>query len=195
MDQGWAALLGAFIGGGFALAGTLITLGKQANDAKKKEAALTSATALLILDDYLHYQATLARALDRKCWWDVAEMLPRQASIKDRKIVWAALPTPEDTFLVAAAQGWMDYLTQRQHLVTTTEQAPFNVNGVDLGTMRETFCSLEHARETLAAFTRRAFMPFDHSRVLETLTTPNQTVPGLLGGKPCPEKKGRRLGA
>jgi hypothetical protein len=90
LDQGWAALLGAVVGGLFTLGGTLITGRVAAHSAAVKDRALTSATALLMQDDFLHFQATLARSLDRGCWWDAAELLGKQTSVDDRKTVWAA---------------------------------------------------------------------------------------------------------
>jgi hypothetical protein len=179
LDQGWAALLGAIVGGAATLAGTVLTGYLTGRAAKKRERALLAATALLVQDDFWHFQATLARAIDRSQWWDLAEMLKQQATIEDRKAVWAALPTTAETNDVAAAQGWMDYLNQRRKALPAG--AP-TLGKDDLETIKMTFCLLEQGRRALAELAGRAASGFQDSRVLRQLTNRQQIVELLIAG-------------
>jgi len=176
LDQGWAALLGALVGGGASFAATWFTLRKQDAAAKQRQADLDAATALLIQDDFLHYQATLAYALDTGNWWDQARLLKQQATVKDRKRVWAALTDEEKTKVVAGAQGWMDVLIQRR----LTLGHPHKLEPGDVVRICKTFCALEHGRKELGDLARRPYESFEHSGVLEDLTT-CKTMPALLG--------------
>jgi hypothetical protein len=179
LDQGWAALLGAVVGGLFTLGGTLITGRISARAAKREHDDVVAATALLMQDDFLHYQATLARALDVGVWWDASRLLPPQSNVDDRKMVWAALDTPS-TNCVAGAQGWMDVLIQ--HRETLPHHAPLSAD--DVGRLRDVFCELEKGRQALAGTARRVFAPFEKSGVLKDLTT-CKTMQALLGKPSC----------
>jgi hypothetical protein len=59
-----ADLVGAAIGGGFTLLGQLVDDHSKRRKDEQNAHNEAVATALLIQDDFLHYQATLARALD-----------------------------------------------------------------------------------------------------------------------------------
>jgi hypothetical protein len=179
LDQGWAALLGAFVGGLATLGGTMLTGWSSTRAARRDHDDLVSATALLIQDDFLHYQATLARALDVGVWWDTSRLLPPQSNVDDRKMVWAALHTDE-TNLVAGAQGWMDVLIQ--HRGTLPHHATLSTD--DYGRLRDVFCSLEKGRKALAGTARRDYAPFEKSGVLKDLTT-CKTMQALLGKPSC----------
>jgi hypothetical protein len=166
-----ATIIVALVGFGGAIVGGAATVfGQSMNDQaqKKKSAAdslqLAAATALLIQDDYLHYEATLARSLDRWTWWKPAELLDAQASTADRKTVWGKLDD-DKRWVVAAAQGWMDYLIQCRKLQPPGETPPLSLE--DGHTMRQTFCDLEQARQTLQSLTgpNRDFIPFGESGV------------------------------
>src|SRR5487761_1948090 len=106
---------GAIVGGASTLLGQVVNDRAQRRKAGAVNAAQAAATAILIQDDFLHDQATLARSLDRWTWWKPAELLPDQADVSDRKTVWAALPE-EKRWVVSGAQGWMDYLIQNRKL-------------------------------------------------------------------------------
>lgn len=160
------------------MAGTWATAYFAGKATKAEEKARVAATALLLQDDFWHYQATLARALDRSQWWSFAEILEQQATIDDRKTVWAALSTVK-TNDVAAAQGWMDYLSQRR------KQLPHGTTPLtseDAGTMQLTFCLLEKGRSALAKLAERDASSFRESRVLRQLTHPEQIVELLDAG-------------
>lgn len=92
LDPGWAGIIGAAVGGLGTLGGTWITGRQTRKAASQANTKLISATALLMQDDFYHFQVTLARALNRWDWWTDAEVLQPQASVDDRKTVWAALP-------------------------------------------------------------------------------------------------------
>lgn len=162
-----AGLFGAAIGGLLTLWGTIISNRAQRRDAAADAHSQAVATSLLIQDDFLHYQATLARALDRCTWWKPAELLSRQATIDDRKAVWAALPD-EKTWIVAGAQGWMDYLIGNRRLQPAGDTPALGRD--DAATMGDTLHKLELARQELADFTGRTFARFEDSGVFEQLT-------------------------
>jgi hypothetical protein len=105
----WSAAAGAVVGGSFTLFAQITNDRNQAKTARQAAEDQAAATAILLQDDFWHYQAMLARALDRCTWWKPSELPPAQATIDDRKTIFAALPD-EQTNLVAAAQGWIDYL-------------------------------------------------------------------------------------
>lgn len=187
-----AGLLGAVIGAG---AGGYFTLRVQrTTDRFQRETAadekrrLAAATALLIQDDFLHYQATLARALDRWTWWRPEELLAPQATIEDRKIVWASLDD-EKTTVVAGAQGWMDYLIAI-HALQPAGPVVANLSDLDAQTMKDTFRALEEGREALADLAGREFHPFSMARVLDQLKR-CKTVAELLNGPPMLTGKAR----
>jgi hypothetical protein len=179
LDQGWAALLGAVAGGFFAFLATYVTLVKNDRAQRRRETALDSATALVIEDDFLHYQATLAHALDDGCWWDPVQLLAAQATVKDRKRVWAVLPNDE-TELVAGAQGWMAILIQRRSARGTgTPLTPKEEERI-----QRVFCDLERSRQALHSLTGRQFKPFDESDVLDELNH-RTTMQALIGRPSC----------
>jgi hypothetical protein len=179
LDQGWAALLGALVGGAFTFLGTYATWRKDARASQRKENALNSATALLIQDDFLHYQATLARALDGTCWWDPTQLLAQQATVEDRKRVWAVLGQTE-TNTVAGAQGWMDVLIQRR--TTIAYAGPLIAHDEKL--IRDVFCELERGREALHKLAGRDFVPFEASGVMKDLNV-CKTMQALIGKPSC----------
>ncbi len=178
IDPGLAALLGAIVGGLASLAGTWLTGRQSSNAAKKQDQALAAASALLLQDDFWHYQATLARALDAHRWWDPAEQSKPQATINDRKTVLAKLVTATDTNNVADAQGWMDYLTQRCKTLVATQK----LNDEDVVTMKLTFCLLERGRKALADLAGRTATDFRKSRVLEQLDDKGVLIKELIKG-------------
>jgi hypothetical protein len=141
------------------------------------------ATALLLQDDYWHYQATLARALDRSTWWDSSEALEQQATIDDRKTVWAAPPAAK-TNDVAAAQGWLDYLNQRRKCQGSGTPS---LSAEDVDVMALTFCLLEDGRGALAQLAGRDASHFRESRVLQQLANPQRIVDLIDTG--CAELK------
>jgi len=177
LDQGWAALLGAVAGGLFAFLATYVTLVKNGRAQRKRDRALDSATALVIQDDFLHYQATLAHALDDGCWWDPVQLLEPQATVKDRKRVWAVLPNHQ-TEVVAGAQGWMSILIQRR----TARGTGTPLTPAEERRIQTVFCELERSREALHTLAGRPFKPFAESDVLDELT--NRTTMQALIGKP-----------
>ena len=65
LDPGVAALLGALVGGVASLFATAVTLWGSKITARRKERGVVAAAALLVQDDFIHSQVTLARALDR----------------------------------------------------------------------------------------------------------------------------------
>ena len=106
---------------------------------------------LLMQDDFLHYQVTLARSLDVCRWWTPAQQLPGQATFDDRKTVWAQL-NGDSTTVVAGAQGWMDYLMNTRGLQPAPaagQDAP-ELSPAIVRTMRDTFRLLDTGRQALA---------------------------------------------
>jgi hypothetical protein len=166
LDQGWAALIGALVGGLAALGATLLTGWAANRQAAEQQRGLNRAAAILLQDDFWHFQATLARALDTSCWWSMGQFLPPQATIDDRKTVWAAC-TAVDTNMVAGAQGWMDVLMQQRKAIG---QGTAPLTEVDEDTMVLTFCRLEECRRALAKLAKREFTDFRASRVLLLLS-------------------------
>jgi len=162
-----AGLVGAAIGGFVTYAVTVRSFREQRDVAAANVKSVAQATALLIQDDFLHYEATLARSLDRCTWWKPTELLPAQATVADRKAVWVALPDAQ-TWVVAGAQGWMDYLAGCRQLQPAGDTPPLAAN--DAATMRDTLAKLETAREQLAGFIGRPFTPFDTCGVVDQLT-------------------------
>jgi hypothetical protein len=156
-----ASAIGAVVGGGFALIGQLVSNRFQSSSAKADAKSHAAATALLMQDDFLHYQVTLARSLDRCSWWKTAELLPTQATIEDRKTVWAAIKANETTAAVASAQGWMDYLIGSRKLQPADQAGvPPPLTAPDAKAMRDTFSRLEEAREALVDLAKRDFVAF-----------------------------------
>lgn len=181
-SDAWAGAAGAIIGGSFTLAAQVLNDHSQQRTAKKASDDLVSATAILLQDDFWHYQSMLARALDRCTWWRPGELLPAQASIEDRKTVFAALSN-EHTETVAAAQGWIDYL------IGCRQQLPEDTPSLDqeyADTMQMTFRDLEAGRGALANLARRRASPFSEGRVLGELTN-CKTVEELLSRR-CPDR-------
>jgi hypothetical protein len=134
----------------------------QNSQARRQTTSTVKAIAGLTYDDYLHYQSTLVRALDRPGhWWDEGESLERQTSIDDRKLLLAGLDDRASQD-VAAAQGWMDYLARRRH----PHRGP---TAIDTRVMRDTFCRLDQARRHLAEASGRRYSSFKDGAVLETL--------------------------
>jgi hypothetical protein len=200
-DPGWAALLGAIVGGAASLGGTAYTSWRTTATARTENDKLVAATAMLMQDDFYHFQVTLARALDRCEWWTQAELLPQQATVADRKIVWAALSydqlpaawlddlkqlsngdpgMPQTiTTAVADAQGWMDYITQRRKVMNTQPPSP-----TDFGTMKWTFVLLDIGRRSLQVLAKRQATDFAESHVFGSLDH-CRSVADLLGTT-CP---------
>lgn len=203
----WAGIIGAVVGGLATLAATWLTGHQSRTAAARAGDDLTAATALMMQDDFYHHQATLARALDRRDWWDAREVLKQQTSVKDRKVVWAALKdkpitdliAPYDclTYLdehadgfrstqtsvtnaVADAQGWMDYLIQRRAL-----NAEDHARGADIDLMRRTFALLDVGRRALQELARRPATDFSQSGLFGEggLTTCRSVEDLLMGGR------------
>ncbi|MGH9075885.1 MAG: hypothetical protein ACRDY0_00250 [Acidimicrobiales bacterium] len=192
LDPGWSGVIGALVGGGASLGGTVLTGSINGRTARAAQGEMVAANALLMQDDFYHFQVTIARALDRCGWWSEAELLPQQASVSDRKTVWAALPnTPlrgppltgeclayltsqsEDfglqapntvTNAVADAQGWLDYLTQRHKVA-----APHGQALSDFQTMKWVFALLDVSRRSLQVLARRSATDFSHSHIFDSL--------------------------
>ena len=180
-----AGLVGAVIGGLASFGGTWYNAQSVSKAAEQSQAALVSATALLMQDDFYHFQVTLARALDRWGWWEQSEVLPQQSSVADRKTVWAALPdspieiesrtleyvknsgafqAPDTvTNAVADAQGWIDYLTQ---LRKATDGDPLPS---DFDTIKWCFALLDVGRQSLQRLAKREATDFSKSHVFESL--------------------------
>lgn len=196
--------MGAFVGGGATLLGSLLTGRQSSQSAKEAHDDLVAATALLMQDDLYHFQVSIARGIDRCGWWADAEVLAQQSTVEDRKTVWAALPDkpldaetageclpyitdmPGDlrsrapislTNVVADAQGWMDYLRQRRDAKTKRHEAP---TASDLAIMKRTFALLDVARRSLQEIARRPATDFSASRIFSDLGPDCQTVRTLL---------------
>ena len=179
-SEAWIGFAGALVGGLCTLAGQFVSDRYSRKSAKKDADDLVAATALLMQDDFEHYQATLARALDRCTWWDASWLLVTQATVDDRKTVWARLKD-DDTRTVANAQGWMDVLiSQRQAMADGPPPLARN----DVETMKMTFDYLEDGRAALAVLARRPATPFTHSRVLMGLI--NCRTIDELRARDCP---------
>ena len=139
----------------------------QNSQTSRGTAAAVKAAARLTYDDFLHYQSTLVRALARNggSWWRASEVLARQSSIEDRKLLLSALadgPSQD----VAAAQGWMDYLLGRR----TGNEDP---SEADLRVMRDTFCRLDRARGHLSgSISGRQYTTFTDGAVLDSIEPP-----------------------
>jgi hypothetical protein len=139
------------------------------------------ATAILMQEDFWHFQSMLARAIDRCTWWLPSEFLPAQATVDDRKTVFAALPD-EDTNIVAAAQGRVDYLISCRNAVPG-DMAP--LDQATTRTLQMTFNYRENGRRALAKLARRRATAFSESHVLAQLTH-CRTEKGLLARR-CPD--------
>ena len=174
-SDAWAGFGGAVIGGACTLSAQIVNDRFQRDAAKKTAANQAAASAILMQDDFWSYQATLARALDRCAWWKPEELLPRQASIDDRKTVLVAL-RDDETNTVANAQGWFDYLIGcRQALAGSTP--PLTEHAVE--DMKTTYNSLENGRTKLKRLAGRPAPPFKCSGVwrdLEHCKTPEQLL-------------------
>jgi hypothetical protein len=193
IDPGLAALAGAFVGGAASLGATLLTGRANSRSAEKTEKKLVAATALLMQDDFYHFQVTLARALDRCGWWTAAEVLPQQTTVADRKTVWAALPDTEPsttsecfayilkrsgqfqsqapstiTNAVADAQGWMDYLALHRAGVGVAADDPTQA---EFDTMKWAFSLLDIGRRELQTLAHREATDFSKSHVFDAFKT------------------------
>ncbi len=171
----WSAAAGAVVGGSFALLAQITNDRNQAKTAKKAAEDQAAASAILLQDDFWHYQSMLARALDRCTWWKPSELASAQATIDDRKTILAALDD-EQTNTVANAQGWVDYLISTRQTIAG-ELPPLSHNFAT--TMQMTFSQLELGRGALAELARRRATPFSDSRVLDELVN-CRTVDQLL---------------
>ena len=210
MDAGLAAVLGAAVGGLCTLGAGVLTMSSASRSAAKAQDSLIAATALLMQDDFRHFQVTLAVALDRCDWWTDAELLAQQTGVDDRKLVWAALfdqrsarkvesvasgteclaylqssdnPRSAPTTItnaVADAQGWMDYLMQRRGLMG--DKPPTET---DIRTMKWTFSLLDVGRRSLETKANRPVTEFLQRDISDILTTCH-TVADLLG-RQCPQ--------
>jgi len=174
--------VGAVIGGSFTLSAQVLNDRFQRNTAKKAADDQAAATAILLQDDFWHYQSMLARALDRCTWWKPAELLPAEASTDDRKTVFASLPDKQ-TNTVAAAQGWVDYLIGCRQAMSG--DAPSLDRGA-AETMQMTFKYLDDGRRALADLARRSATSFSESRVLGELAN-CKTEADLLARR-CPDR-------
>jgi hypothetical protein len=178
----FAGLAGAAIGGWFTLRGTIVASRADRQRADDEALSQASSAAILMQDDFLHYQVTLARSLDRCTWWRRSELLPTQATIADRKTVWTKL-NDVNTRTVAGAQGWMDYLINTRDLQPAGPDAPSLTAG-DAKTMRETFERLEEGRAALSELARRRASTFEHAFDMQQLTD-CRTVAALLDHTRC----------
>lgn len=165
-SDAWAALGGALIGGLFTFAAQALGNWHQSHSAAVAQRNAVAATALLMQDDFLHYQATLARSIDACTWWDKSWLSAAQATVDDRRSVWAALPDKQ-TNTVADAQGWMDYLISSRQTYPKRENPPLTPE--QLETVQMTFRYLERGRKALATLARRPATSFDKAHVLEDL--------------------------
>lgn len=68
-SDAWVGLVGVVAGGGVTYLAQRTGDKAQRRSKERDERKLVSATALLIQDDFLHYQSTLARSLDECRWW------------------------------------------------------------------------------------------------------------------------------
>jgi hypothetical protein len=161
----WVGFVGAVLGGGATYLTQRTSDRAQSRAKERDEKKPVSATALLIQDDFLHYQSRLARCLDGCRWWVDAEELPTQATVEDRKIVWAELGD-DDTRCVADAQGWMDYLKGCRKM---RGEQPVSLSKEDISLMRMVFRSLEQGRKALADLAHRKATRFEDSPVLKEL--------------------------
>jgi hypothetical protein len=162
----WIGFVGVLVGGCFTLLGQLIANAFQGKAKKKEERRMAEATALLIQDDFLHYQSTLARSLDACRWWEGSWLLVRQAWVEDRRTVWIAL-NAEQTRVVADAQGWMDYLIGRRREFSAPS-APA-LESIDVETMQQTFRYLDDGRRALAGLANCPATEFEGSPVMKQL--------------------------
>ena len=167
--------MGAVVGGSFALLAQIANDRNQAKIAKEAAKDNAAAAAILLQDDFWHYQAMLARALDRCTWWKQAELASAQATTDDRKTILAALDV-EQTNTVANAQGWVDYLISTRKTIDG-DLPPLSDNFA--ATMQRTFSQLEQGRGALAELAQREAPPFSDSRVLDELVN-CKTVEQLL---------------
>jgi hypothetical protein len=160
------ALMGAAVGG-FATYKAAVRGAELSGEAQRQQADAEAqrraeASALLMQDDFLHYQVTLARSLDVCRWWTPAQQLPGQATFDDRKTVWAQL-NGDSTTVVAGAQGWMDYLMNTRGLQPAPaagQDAP-ELSPAIVRTMRDTFRLLDTGRQALATLTHRDYVTFE----------------------------------
>jgi hypothetical protein len=181
LDQGVAALLGAGVGGAASLLATWWT-GRQANrQAERTDRQMTGAAAILLQDDFYHYQATLAHVLDDGCWWDPARLLSDEASTKDVKRCLATLKD-DDANTVAGARGWMRVLIQKHGQVGSGKR----LSQTDLETVRETFKRLEQGRCSLKKLAGRDYFPFGSPLVLEDIQKKTAEEVRLLAAIDCP---------
>jgi hypothetical protein len=171
------ALLGAFVGAVATLGtqGLASAVGwRRTRDLDRRQ---LDATALVNQDDFEHFQAMLLRALDRERWWYSWEQSDPQATIDDRKNLWAALPE-ERAECVANAQGWVDYLKGQRLAVCADGSSPAGaalaehpppLTTEQTTLIRDTFERLEEARYAISLLTKRSFAPFEGLRVTTTL--------------------------
>ncbi len=166
-SDAWAGLLGALIGGLATLSAQALNNWYQGRSAARAGKDAVAATALLMQDDFLHYQATLARSIDRCTWWEKSWLSKAQATIDDRRTVWAALPDKK-TNVVADAQGWMDYLIACRR-GRERGDGP-GLTATELETMKMTFRDLERGRKALGTLARRDATSFGKAHVLQDLS-------------------------
>jgi hypothetical protein len=201
LDPGVATLLGALVGGAASLFGTVLVQHSASRSSRRAHEELIAATAILIQDDFYHFQSTIARAIDRWGWWDDLWVLPLQASIDDRKAVWAALSdrAPVDASLAVSAcftyvkQHAEDlYLDQSERSISATNIVA-DAQGwmdylrqrrkaahadraaptdADFEMMRLTFALLEVGRGLLSQKAKRPITTFANSSVLKNLNFP-----------------------
>lgn len=173
LDQGLAALLGALVGGAASLAGTWLTGWQAQRQASDADTDKTRAAAILLQDDFYHYQATLARALDNCQWWDASRLLPDEATIKDVKRVYAGLSSAS-TDRVAGALGWTRVLMQRQRFTSAGNQ----LSQADYQLIKDTFTKLGDGRSELATLAGRPYTAFEEGHIMQDLQ--HKTLPELL---------------
>lgn len=197
LDPGWAAIIGATLGGVGTLLGSAVASVISDRSSKERDERLVQATALLMQDDFYHFQVTLARALVGQRWWTSAEVLKQQTTIDDRKTAWASLSNkavelpalagdcgayvsalppalrlqaPNTVVgMVADAQGWMDYLIQHRKALELGEGRHPSPEEGDYETMRWTFVLLDIGRRALQKRANHRETSFTESHVLSSL--------------------------
>lgn len=174
-------LIGVLVGGLMTFATTVYLQGRQDRSALRS-------IARLAYDDCLHFQSTLVRALASGAWWPAGEVISPQVDRDDRKFLLGAL---DDTASqdVAAAIGWMTYLTLRRREATS---APLPA---EYKMLRDSFCRLDAARWHLSGkITGRRFRSFADGAVLNTLEPPRTLGELEICDERCRERRKQNYG-
>ncbi len=166
---GGAAILGAAVGGlstGFVT--SKIERGRQEFAERRdadREHGIARAAARLLEDDFDRLQSTLTRAESRHQWWRLSEVLERQVSADDRKLL-AGLMSADAFVKVASAQGWVDYLVSRRQDFAGDQPA---MDDHDRTTVVMVYEKLEEAREALSPdITDIVFKTHNRQGVIDT---------------------------